>query len=159
MLNDYGAIATVAVKDLKKAAAFYEKTLGLKAKSREGDEVISYASGSSLLNVYRSEFAGTNKGTAVCWAVGDQVDAIVESLRSKGVAFEHYELPGVKREGDVHVGHGMRVAGSRIRTGTFSTSSAASGASIAARPDRIGAGGALCFAHVPRSGAARRISS
>ena len=110
MLNDYGAIATVAVKDLKKAAAFYEKTLGLKAKSREGDEVISYASGSTLLNVYRSEFAGTNKGTAVCWAVGDQVDAIVDSLRSKGVAFEHYDMPGLKLEGDVHVGHGMRVA-------------------------------------------------
>jgi len=38
------------------------------------------------------------------------VDAIVDSLRSKGVAFEHYDMPGVKREGDVHVGHGMRVA-------------------------------------------------
>ena len=110
MLNDFGAIATVAVKDLKKAAAFYEKTLGLRAQSREGDEVISYASGGTVLNVYRSEFAGTNKATTVCWAVGDQVDAIVDSLRSKGVAFEHYDMPGVKREGDVHVGHGMRVA-------------------------------------------------
>jgi len=110
MLNDFGAIAIVAVKDLKKAAAFYEKTLGLRPKSREGDEVITYASGSTVLNVYRSEFAGTNKATTVCWAVGDQVDAIVDSLRSKGVAFEHYDMPGVKREGDVHVGHGMRVA-------------------------------------------------
>jgi catechol 2,3-dioxygenase-like lactoylglutathione lyase family enzyme len=110
MLNDFGAIAIVAVKDLKKAAAFYEKTLGLRPKSREGDEVITYASGSTVLNVYRSEFAGTNKATTVCWAVGDQVDAIVDSLRSKGVAFEHYDMPGVKREGDVHVGYGRRVA-------------------------------------------------
>jgi catechol 2,3-dioxygenase-like lactoylglutathione lyase family enzyme len=110
MLNDFGAIATVAVKDLEKAAAFYEKTLGLRPRSRDGDEVITYASGSTVLNVYRSEFAGTNKATTVCWAVGDQVDAIVDSLRSKGVAFEHYDMPGVKREGDVHVGYGRRVA-------------------------------------------------
>ena len=110
MLNDFGAIATVAVKDLEKAAAFYEKTLGLRPRSRDGDEVITYASGSTVLNVYRSEFAGTNKATTVSWAVGDQVDAIVDSLRSKGVAFEHYDMPGVKREGDVHVGYGRRVA-------------------------------------------------
>jgi len=110
MLNDFGAIATVAVKDLKKAAAFYEKTLGLKAKSREGDEVISYASGSSLLNVYRSEFAGTNKATAATWVVGDRIGDVVDTLRSKGVVFEHYDLPGLERDGDIHVGEGMRVA-------------------------------------------------
>ena len=38
------------------------------------------------------------------------VDAIARALREKGVAFEHYEMPGIIREGDVHVGHGMRVA-------------------------------------------------
>jgi catechol 2,3-dioxygenase-like lactoylglutathione lyase family enzyme len=110
MLSNTEAIAMVAVKDLKKAAAFYENTLGLKAKAREGDELISYATGSTVLNVYRSEFAGTNKATAASWVVGDRVDAIVDTLRSKGVAFEHYDLPGLKREGDVHVGQGMRVA-------------------------------------------------
>ena len=110
MLSNTEAIATVAVKNLKEAAAFYENILGLKPKSREGDEVISYGTGSTVLNVYRSQFAGTNKATAVTWVVGDRVDAIVDTLRSKGVAFEHYDLPGLKREGDIHVGEGMRVA-------------------------------------------------
>jgi catechol 2,3-dioxygenase-like lactoylglutathione lyase family enzyme len=110
MLSNIDAIATVAVKNLKEAAAFYEGILGLKPKSREGDEVISYATGNSVLNVYRSQFAGTNKATAVCWVVGDRLDAIVDTLRSKGVTFEHYELPGLKRERDIHVGGGMRVA-------------------------------------------------
>jgi len=110
MLSNTEAIATVAVKNLKEAAAFYEDILGLKPKAREGDELISYGTGSTVLNVYRSQFAGTNKATAVCWVVGDRLDAIVETLRSKGVAFEHYDLPGLKREGDVHVGEGMRVA-------------------------------------------------
>jgi len=110
MLSNIEAIATVAVRNLKESAAFYESILGLKPKSREGDEVISYATGKTVLNVYRSQFAGTNKATAATWVVGDRFDAIVDALRSKGVVFEHYDLPGLKREGDVHVGQGMRVA-------------------------------------------------
>ncbi len=42
--------------------------------------------------------------------VGDRLDAVVDTLRSKGVIFERYDLPGLKREGDIHVGGGMRVA-------------------------------------------------
>lgn len=55
MLSDNEAIATVAVKDLKAAAEFYEGKLGLKEASREGEELIGYRCGNSLLNVYRSE--------------------------------------------------------------------------------------------------------
>ena len=62
------------------------------------------------LNVYRSQYAGTNQATAVTWAVGDQVDAIARALKENGVAFELYDMPGITIDGDVHVGHGMRVA-------------------------------------------------
>jgi hypothetical protein len=34
----------------------------------------------------------------------------VRELKAKGVAFEHYDLPGLKVEGDVHVGEDMRIA-------------------------------------------------
>ena len=30
-------------------------------------------SGDTLINVYRSQFAGTNKATAVTWTVGDEI--------------------------------------------------------------------------------------
>jgi catechol 2,3-dioxygenase-like lactoylglutathione lyase family enzyme len=110
MLEDTRAIATVAVRDLEKAAAFYEGILGLAVQAREGDEVVSYATGGTVLNVYRSQYAGTNKATSATWVVGDRLDAIVDALRAKGVAFEHYDLPGLRREGDVHVGGDMRVA-------------------------------------------------
>jgi len=63
-----------------------------------------------VLNVYKSKFAGTNKATAATWVVGDRIGDVVDTLRSKGVVFEHYNLPGLKREGDIHVGEGMRVA-------------------------------------------------
>ena len=99
MLGKYDAIATVAVKNLAAAKKFYEGTLGLKQVDAEGEEVIVYQSGDSRLNVYRSQYAGTNKATAVTWAV-DDVEGEVRALKSKGVAFEHYDMPGMKLQGD-----------------------------------------------------------
>jgi catechol 2,3-dioxygenase-like lactoylglutathione lyase family enzyme len=110
MLGNRNATANIAVKDLAKAGAFYENTLGLKPVGREGEEVIVFASGDTLINVYRSEFAGTNKATAVTWTVGDEIEAIAQALAAKGVPFEHYEWPGMSRVGDIHVDGDMKVA-------------------------------------------------
>ncbi|HEY6631007.1 MAG TPA: VOC family protein [Rhizobiaceae bacterium] len=110
MLANTNATANIAVKDLAVARKFYEDALGLAPVHEEGDEVIVMKSGDTLINVYRSQFAGTNKATAVTWTVGDKIEDIVGALRAKGVAFEHYDMPGTKLEGDIHVGHGMKVA-------------------------------------------------
>lgn len=110
MLNDREAVAMIAVKDVKQAARFYEDTLGLRKLSSEGDEVITYQSGASKLNIYHSEFAGTNKATSVVWDVGDEIASIAADLKSKGVPFEHYEMPGLTLKGDIHEGGGMKVA-------------------------------------------------
>ncbi|MGX5849505.1 VOC family protein [Mesorhizobium sp. PL10] len=110
MLANSNATANIAVKDLARAKAFYEGTLGLKQVDNIGDELVVYKSGDTVINVYHSQFAGTNKATVVTWTVGDQIEAIVKSLRSKGVTFEHYEMPGLSLEGDIHVGSGMKVA-------------------------------------------------
>lgn len=109
MLGQTNAIATVAVKDLKTAARFYETTLGLTRGPSEMDQAIAFKSGDTVVNVYRSSFAGTNKATAVTWAV-DDVDNVVRALKAKGVTFEHYDLPDTRREGDVHVSGHIRVA-------------------------------------------------
>lgn len=110
MLNEANAVATIAVKNLEIARKFYQDTLGLIQVGAEGGEVIVFQSGSSLLNVYQSEFAGTNKATAVTWAVGDNLEDIVQALKAKGVSFEHYDMPGIKRAGDLHVAGDMKVA-------------------------------------------------
>jgi catechol 2,3-dioxygenase-like lactoylglutathione lyase family enzyme len=102
MLGDKEAIATVSVKDLAAARKFYEGTLGLKAVNTQGEEAITFASGSAKLIVYRSQFAGTNKATAINWIVGSDIDRIVAALRDKGVKFEHYDMPGLTQKGDIH---------------------------------------------------------
>lgn len=110
MLRDRDAVANLAVKDLQTARAFYEGTLGLEAVGNEGDELIVFRSGKTRINVYRSKEAGTNRATAVTWVVGDQLRATVQALKAKGVRLEHYDMPGLKLDGDVHVGYGMEVA-------------------------------------------------
>ena len=110
MLSDSTAVANLAVKDLDAAKRFYTETLGLPEIGRQSDELVVYRSGNSTLNVYRSEFAGTNKATAVTWSVGDSLDAFVDALKAKGVRFERYDMPGAKMDGDVHVFGDVRVA-------------------------------------------------
>jgi catechol 2,3-dioxygenase-like lactoylglutathione lyase family enzyme len=102
MLGDKDAAATVAVKDLETARTFYEKTLGLKVVGSEGSEAVVYRSGRSTLLAYESTYAGTNKATAVTWSVGDDIEEVVQALKARGVTFEHYDLPGMTRKGDVH---------------------------------------------------------
>jgi catechol 2,3-dioxygenase-like lactoylglutathione lyase family enzyme len=108
MLGEHDVGATLAVSDFETAKKFYEDTLGLTtAMAMEGAAI--YTSGASRLLVYESEYAGTNKATAATWAVGDELDAVVDDLRGKGVTFEHYDdLPGTTREGDIHTIGEMR---------------------------------------------------
>ena len=110
MLGDRDAVANLAVKDLQIAKKFYQDMLGLTPVDAEGHEVVVFRSGNSTINVYRSKYAGTNQATAVTWAVGDGLESIVAKLKAKGVTFEHYDMHGMKREGDVHVSGDMRVA-------------------------------------------------
>lgn len=110
MLADKNAIAMIGVKDLAAAARFYGEVLGLEKLDSPGDQVLVFRSGATKVNVYHSEFAGTNKATTVMWNVGDELEAIAARLKSKGVEFEHYRMPGLTLEGDVHVGKHMKVA-------------------------------------------------
>jgi catechol 2,3-dioxygenase-like lactoylglutathione lyase family enzyme len=102
MLADRDALATIAVKDLAAAKKFYEGKLGLKQTGTEDSEVVTYKSGKSTIVVYRSEFAGTNKATSATWGAGEEFDTVIDGLKKAGVPFEHYDVPGGKRDGDVH---------------------------------------------------------
>jgi catechol 2,3-dioxygenase-like lactoylglutathione lyase family enzyme len=110
MLGDKDAAANIAVRDLETAKRFYQNTLGLAQVSVEGQEAIVFKSGNSTVIVYRSQYAGTNQATAMTWVVGEDIEEVVQELKAKGITFEHYDMPGVTREGDVHVAGNMKVA-------------------------------------------------
>ena len=105
MLGKADATPMIAVKDLDRARKFYEDTLGLNAKEEMQGEVLTVTSGDTDITVYKSEFAGTNKATALTFEV-DDIDAEVKDLKDKGIFFEKYDLPGLEPRGDLYVGEG-----------------------------------------------------
>ena len=110
MLANYDAIATIAVKDIDAAAKFYEGTLGMKKVNQGSDEGASFQSGNSTIFIYRSQFAGTNQATALTIKAGKDLENIVQSLKTKGITFEHYDMPGMTRKGDIHGEGDMKAA-------------------------------------------------
>lgn len=110
MLSGKDATATVAVRDIHKARQFYQSILGLELVHGESDHALSFQSGKTRLLVYKSEFAGTNRATAVTWDAGGDIEGLVKSLKDRGVAFEHYDMPEMNREGDIHKAGPMKAA-------------------------------------------------
>ena len=109
MLGKADATPMIAVSDLDRAKSFYKEKLGLEVDNEWGEEGVTLKSGDTLVNVYRSEFAGTNKATALNFDV-DDLEAEVSELKSKGIMFEHYDLPGLEQRGDLYVAEGMKTA-------------------------------------------------
>ena len=109
MLGKADATPSIAVKDLDRARKYYEETLGLETVDRQGEEVVTMKSGTTMVNVYRSEFAGTNQATALTFDVAD-IAAEVRELKDKGVMFEEYDMDGLDRDGDIYSAEGMKTA-------------------------------------------------
>lgn len=109
MLSNSDACATIGVRDLPAAQKFYGDVLGLE-KSTESPGGVFYKSGNSSVFIYPTSVAGTNKATYASWMV-DDVDGVAAYLKSKGVRFEQYDdLPGMTRDGDMHVMGDLRAA-------------------------------------------------
>ena len=107
MLAKAEAMPMIGVKDIDRARKFYEDTLGLETKDAMGGEVLEVKIGDKVINVYRSEFAGSSKTTALTFAV-DDIEAEVRELKDKGIFFEQYDMPGLEKRGDLYVAEGMK---------------------------------------------------
>ena len=102
MFKDKTSSAIVAVSDLDRARDFYANTLGLTEEQGGEDEVATFKTGDTILTVYTSKEAGTNRANAVAWSAGDEVEAIADELRGRGVVFEEYPDMGMAIVGGVH---------------------------------------------------------
>src|SRR5207302_6973648 len=74
---------------------WYAEKLGLEPRQAFEDVVLTYESGGTSFNVYKTEFAGTAKNTVAIWRVPD-LRAEVADLRSRGVKFEDYDVGEIK---------------------------------------------------------------
>ena len=110
MLSNRNALANIAVKNLEISRKFYENVLGLEEIDSVREEVVVYRCGNAAIIVYQSQYAGTNKATSATWVVGEDMDVLVKELKSKGVQFEHYNMPNTTLKGDIHFDGDMKVA-------------------------------------------------
>ena len=107
MLSGSRVEANIPAADLGRARTFYEQKLGLTPSQEVEGVALRYeTTGGTPFNVYQTEFAGQAGHTIAQWHV-DDVGSEVENLRSKGVTFESYDLPGVEWDNDIATIPGM----------------------------------------------------
>jgi catechol 2,3-dioxygenase-like lactoylglutathione lyase family enzyme len=89
-----GRVATrIPAEDLERARRFYSERLGLEpSEERPGGLLYRCAGGEFAL--FQSAGASSGTFTQMAWQVED-IEATVETLRSRGVVFEDYDFPGL----------------------------------------------------------------
>lgn len=94
MLSESPIVAIIPVSDLARAKRFYTDTLGL-TMTKESEEDTRFDCGGTTIGLYETPHGGQAAHTLASWKVGD-LDAEMSTLRSRGVTFEEYDLPGIK---------------------------------------------------------------
>ena len=81
-------------QDLDRARRWYSEKLGLEpTEERPGG--LRYQIGDTYFALFTSAGAPSGEHTQMGWEV-DDLDDVVEDLRSRGVEFEEYDLPGLR---------------------------------------------------------------
>ncbi|MCR5886095.1 VOC family protein [Rhizobacter sp. J219] len=95
MLSDSSVTTMLPVKDMARARSFYEGCLGLKPGGLRPDGKFVYVVGGSTLALFPKPEGTKADHTAISFRV-DDINASIEALKRKGVAFEDYDFPGLK---------------------------------------------------------------
>ncbi|MGW9632144.1 VOC family protein [Agromyces sp. NPDC055520] len=96
MFDKLMATAVLPASDLGRAKAWWHDVLDRDPvyDDMEG-EALFYDIGGVIVMVYRTDFAGTAQNTAFN-LMTDDLDRDMTALRTHGVVFEDYDLPGLK---------------------------------------------------------------
>jgi catechol 2,3-dioxygenase-like lactoylglutathione lyase family enzyme len=88
------AVTRLPAQDLRRARRFYSEKLGLEPVE-ERDGGLRYESGGVSFALFESTGKPSGAHTQMGWQV-DDIGAVVNALRRRGVAFEEYDLPGLR---------------------------------------------------------------
>ena len=95
MLSDSTVTTMLPVKDMARARAFYEGSLGLEPGGLKPDGKFVYMVGGSTLALFPKPEGTKADHTAISFRVAD-IAASIEQLKRAGVVFEDYDFPGLK---------------------------------------------------------------
>ena len=109
MLQKFPLYAYIPARDVARARRFYEDKLGFKPKEEVSDGVIYDFANVTSCFLYPTPNAGTSQASQAFWQV-DDVDAEMAELKSRGVVFEDYDMPGERSPGGAITANGAKAA-------------------------------------------------
>ncbi len=95
MLDDKMVAAILPAKDLERAKDFYENKLGLSVQGEAGGGIIFGAGSGSAMFVYQKDDMVNATHTVAGFNV-ENIEKEVADLKSRGVVFEEYDMPGME---------------------------------------------------------------
>jgi predicted enzyme related to lactoylglutathione lyase len=95
MLSDARIQATIPAADLDRARGFYEEKLGLTPAEESPGGLFYDGAGGTRFFLYPTQGAASGTHTQIGFNVAD-IEAEVADLKSRGVEFIEYDLPGLK---------------------------------------------------------------
>jgi catechol 2,3-dioxygenase-like lactoylglutathione lyase family enzyme len=94
MLEKSQVSTRLPAQDLTRARKFYSEKLGLDpVEERPGG--LLYRCGAGTFALFQSSGKAAGSHTQMGWEVED-IESTVAALRARGVAFEEYDLPGLR---------------------------------------------------------------
>ena len=109
MLQKQPMYAYLPAQDVSRARRFYEQTLGFTPKEEvDGGVAYTFGGGTGAF-LYPTPNAGTSKASQAFWQV-DDIEREVAELKSRGVKFEHYDMPGATKGSDIVTAGGAKAA-------------------------------------------------
>jgi catechol 2,3-dioxygenase-like lactoylglutathione lyase family enzyme len=98
MLDSSKAFSSCSIDDVQKAKQFYGETLGLKAKETPEGLRLELGGGGTVF-LYPKPNHEPATFTVLNFPVS-KIDDVVAGLKTRGVTFESYDLPGLKTGAD-----------------------------------------------------------
>ena len=102
------AYAVLPAEEITRAKRFYGETLGLEIEEVPGGDVVVHAGGGTRFLIYERARTIAEHTVLSFWV--EDLHAVMDELRSRGVIFEEYDLPGLTTVGGVAEVPGMRSA-------------------------------------------------
>ena len=109
MLQNSPIIPYIPASDLARARQFYEEVIGFKPSQEVNGGIVYRCGNGTEVFMYVSQGAGTSKASQAFFPVKD-IKAEMTELRSRGLEFEHYDVPGMTMEDDIMTGGGAMAA-------------------------------------------------
>jgi predicted enzyme related to lactoylglutathione lyase len=108
MLQGSPMYSYIPAKDVARARAFYEQTLGFRPKQEIAGGVVYEFAGGTACFLYSTPNAGSSKASQAFWEVQD-IESEVADLKRRGITLEKYDLPGTDSNG-ITTGGGAKAA-------------------------------------------------